>query len=271
MSATCSTPARTSCTSLFCTIAPSSHILTDSAARTRWVGPTALHRFVGSGLHSNEAGFNLMLNEGVFDTGSVAHVRDIFDFHSERPHLTSVFGFAALDVCIVDEVRFCTEAGKRGSGESARPSGCFEPTQPLSGPRSSHPARILPFLTLCMYVSRRQAILAPKRRRLVNEYHRASDGSYVLVAHDVEFAKFLHGRGYRMLVARDKDDFARFAAGAIPPQQSTNHVRANAAHCTRARPGLTHALAHSPRPMRPPRAPTYSPTPCVRVYALQRF
>jgi hypothetical protein len=67
-----------------------------------WAG-----RLVGSGLHSNEAGFHLMLHEGVFDTRCVAHVRDIFDFHPERPHLSTVFGFASLDICIMDEVRLC--------------------------------------------------------------------------------------------------------------------------------------------------------------------
>jgi hypothetical protein len=73
-----------------------------------WAG-----RLVGSGLHSNEAGFHLMLHEGVFDTRCVAHVRDIFDFHPERPHLSTVFGFASLDICIMDEVRLCACACAR--------------------------------------------------------------------------------------------------------------------------------------------------------------
>jgi len=67
--------------------------------------------------------------------------------------------------------------------------------------------------------------MEPKRRRLVNEYQRGPDGTYLLVAHDVEFARYVHSRGYRILVARTKADFAKFASGAIPAQQSTNHVR----------------------------------------------
>jgi len=69
------------------------------------IGRTRSPRFVGSGRHSNEAGFNCVMNQGGFETTTVAHVRDIFDVHPDRPFLTTVFGFASLDICIMDEVR----------------------------------------------------------------------------------------------------------------------------------------------------------------------
>jgi hypothetical protein len=97
--------------------------------------------------------------------------------------------------------------------------------------------------------------MAPQRRRLVNEYQRMDDGSYVLAAHDVELAKYLHGRGYRILVARSRADFSRYAAGAIPPQQSTNHVWRTPASTTTValmhthRQTHTHTHTHRPSPL----------------------
>ena len=63
-------------------------------------------RLVGCGTHSNEAGFNLMMVEGVWKTDTIAHVRDIFDFHESRPFLSSYFQLASEDATVVLEVRF---------------------------------------------------------------------------------------------------------------------------------------------------------------------
>jgi len=45
-----------------------------------------------------------VMNQDGFDAATVAHVRDIFDVHPDRPFLSTVFGFASLDICIMDEV-----------------------------------------------------------------------------------------------------------------------------------------------------------------------
>ena len=72
-----------------------------------------------------------------------------------------------------------------------------------------------------------QALLDVKKRRLVNVYERTADGTYALMAHDVELARFLHGRGFRLLPAATPEALARYHGGLVPAAQSTNHVR----HC----------------------------------------
>jgi len=46
------------------------------------------------------------MEEGIWDTKIVAHVRDIFDLHSSRPSLNNVFLFASNDVVFGNEVGF---------------------------------------------------------------------------------------------------------------------------------------------------------------------
>jgi len=43
------------------------------------------------------------MEEKVFGTHLVAHVRDIFDLSEKRPYLSSVFEFASSDVSIVNQ------------------------------------------------------------------------------------------------------------------------------------------------------------------------
>ena len=64
-----------------------------------------LLRFVGCGTHSNEAGFDLMMAEGVWSDGTIAHVRDVFDFDESRPFLSWCIKLASEDVTIVLGVR----------------------------------------------------------------------------------------------------------------------------------------------------------------------
>ena len=60
---------------------------------------------MGCGIHSNQFGFDYCIDQRIWTSQTVVHVRDIFDLHESRPFLSSVFTFASNDAVLVQEVK----------------------------------------------------------------------------------------------------------------------------------------------------------------------